>query len=173
MQNDWFTGRANAKEHKSEHICKPKTTSLIGQPQVAIQRMIDPAYHKINLLFMLSQQDESQVPAPQPPGSQLPTHRSRLPTPSLPAPRPVAPGSPPQKHKIVQIPVVFGRFFCGLICGRLPPWATNHTTKKHPKIHKRGHKSCHKNTSHTTKNTNVTTNHTTKNTSQPLTSPAI
>ena len=68
------------------YICKPKTTntipSLIGQPQVAIQRMIDP-YHKMKLLFMLSQH-ESQVrvwfPAPHP-LARSPC-RSRLPAPN-------------------------------------------------------------------------------------------
>ena len=104
MQNDWFSGRANSKEHKSEHICKSKETniipSLIGQPQVATQRMIDrTAYHKINHLRMLSQQDE---PSP---------NWLWLPTPLLPAAHPVAPGSPPQIFKkIVQIHV----FFCAL-----------------------------------------------------------
>ena len=68
---------ANQKQPTSSlHI-----PSLIGQPQVGIQRMIDPTYHKINLL--LSQQDESQVqigsgsPLPTP-GFRLPTHRSRI-----------------------------------------------------------------------------------------------
>ena len=142
MQNDWFSGRANSKEHKSEHICRPKTTniipSLICQPQVAIQRMIDPT----RLIFcscshsrMRAKSKLALAPRSPPPGSRPPTHRSRLPTPYV---QKTCPNS------------------CG--CLVLFVWFDlwSSSALDHKSYHKK-HKSYHQ-----ANNTNATTNHTTQ-----------
>ena len=153
MQNNWFSGLANSKEHKSEHICKPKTTNIIpsqiDQPQVATQRMIDPtAYHKINHLLMLSQQDE-----PSPNWLWLPA-----PHPLAPGSPPIAPGSPPRRSRLPTPNLCFF-FLCFFFFDLWSSSVLGH--KSYQKIHaSHTTKKSTKNTSHTKKTKN--TSHTTK-----------